>query len=313
MDDVTESTMAIESTFNSIVNEIQMSNLNFAIQLTPFSAYITLKKSTVTKKNGKLADPSPPVFMLFQKSSQDLCAAQEEISRLSSALKISESKCEEVIRKNLLLSENLKSADEDLLLSRETNENLLMKIEAKDKELDKLLSIKKDIESKFKHQKADHAAILGEADAQCKAMAKTIKAKEKEIHNIHIKLSNSQDKIANLKGDISEFKAKESKLERSLKTVESKLLRLQSKTKQVSFSSQTDNTIDTPYAITDKLPPIFGSKLCTLTRPVFISNSVPNLATLEQVEVNEDDLTRDAAEEALSCVYDGYDGLLDLF
>ena len=42
----TESTMAIETTFNSILNEIQLSKLNFVMQLTPYAAYITLKKST---------------------------------------------------------------------------------------------------------------------------------------------------------------------------------------------------------------------------------------------------------------------------
>ena len=40
-------TMAIDTTFNSILNEIQLSKLNFAIHLTPYAAYITLKKSTL--------------------------------------------------------------------------------------------------------------------------------------------------------------------------------------------------------------------------------------------------------------------------
>ena len=74
--------------------------------------------------------------------------------------------------------------------------------------------------------------------------------------------------------------------------------------KQRSVSSQTCSTIDIPYAITDKLPPIFGSKLCIQTRPVFISNSLPNLDTIVQVKTSEEDLLRDAAEEALSCMYD---------
>ena len=209
MEAVTDVTMAINSTFNSIVNEIQMSNLNFVIQVTPFAAYITLKKSAQTKKNGELAEPSPPIFMLLQKSHQDLCVAQKEIIRLNHALEISEKNFEEVSTKNALLSESLKSADTELVFSNESNKNLIKKIEAQDKDLATLLSNKKDIELELKIQKTDYATSLGEKDAQLKAMTKIIKSKEKEIHNINIKLTNSQDKIANLKEDVSNYKTKE--------------------------------------------------------------------------------------------------------
>ena len=78
--------MAVANTFNSIVSEIQMSKLNFTIQLTPFTAYITLKKSTQVDKNGVPSEPAPPIFLLLQQTHEDLLMAQEELSTLRVAL-----------------------------------------------------------------------------------------------------------------------------------------------------------------------------------------------------------------------------------
>ena len=86
----TEFKMAVDTTFNSILNEIQLSNLNFAIQLSPYAAYITLKKTTQVNRNGAHLTPSPPVFMLLQESYKNQSAAYEEIARLSEALSESE-------------------------------------------------------------------------------------------------------------------------------------------------------------------------------------------------------------------------------
>ena len=59
-----ELTMVVDSKFNSILKEIQQSKLNFVISLTPFSANITLKKSTQVDKNGAHIPPAPPSFLL---------------------------------------------------------------------------------------------------------------------------------------------------------------------------------------------------------------------------------------------------------
>ena len=46
MSSVTELTMAINETLGSLLSQIQLSNLNYNIQLTPFAAYITLKSQS---------------------------------------------------------------------------------------------------------------------------------------------------------------------------------------------------------------------------------------------------------------------------
>ena len=85
--------MAINATYNSILNEIQLSNLNYSIQLTPYAAYIVLKKSTQVNLNGVSTTHSPPVFLLFQQLQRDLKAAIKENTSLRAALYESEKKC----------------------------------------------------------------------------------------------------------------------------------------------------------------------------------------------------------------------------
>ena len=89
----TEFTMAIDATFNSILNGIQLSRLNFSIHLTPFAAYITLKKSTQVDRNGDSFAPSPPLCSLLQQAYKDQITAQEEIIGLRASLQECEQSC----------------------------------------------------------------------------------------------------------------------------------------------------------------------------------------------------------------------------
>ena len=47
-----DSTMAAAIAFNNIVNLVQSSNLNFRLELSPFAANISLKKTPVKNKSG---------------------------------------------------------------------------------------------------------------------------------------------------------------------------------------------------------------------------------------------------------------------
>ena len=103
----------------------------------------------------------------------------------------------------------------------------------------------------------------------------------------------------------SDLKNSECMLQSGTKKLEVRLKKLEGCKKQKrTVSSQTRSSIDVPYAVTDTLPPIFGSKLCVRSKPLFMSNSLPNLSTVVMVEVTEDDLLLEAAEEALAQQYD---------
>ena len=78
MNQITELKMAVDAKFLSILNEIQHSNLNFSLQLTPFAAYITLKKSALKDQNGINAVPTPSILLLLQQAQQMIANLREE-------------------------------------------------------------------------------------------------------------------------------------------------------------------------------------------------------------------------------------------
>ena len=70
--------MAVNNTYSSIISEIQLSNLNFSIQMTPFASYITLKKSVQKDIDGVQATPTPPLLFLLQEARQQILYLQNE-------------------------------------------------------------------------------------------------------------------------------------------------------------------------------------------------------------------------------------------
>ena len=99
-------------------------------------------------------------------------------------------------------------------------------------------------------------------------------------------------------------RSKTIKAERKLATLENIVKELESKSVQ-SISCQTINYPEVPYLVTQPLPPIFGSDLCKITKPInFLSRSQPDMSTLTWVRVTEEDVVENAAEEALNEQFD---------
>ena len=78
--------MAASSCFSSILYEIQLSNLNFKIEMTPFAAFIILKKTVVKDKNGLPANPSPPILFLLQQAQQVIEDLRNENEQLKAII-----------------------------------------------------------------------------------------------------------------------------------------------------------------------------------------------------------------------------------
>ena len=75
-------TMAVNSTFSSILNDIQLSDLNFKIEMTPFAAIITLKKTVV---NIKLTAATEKVATI-EKNKDDAKALRDELKIIQNKL-----------------------------------------------------------------------------------------------------------------------------------------------------------------------------------------------------------------------------------
>ena len=66
--------MVANKSFDNILEQITTSNLNFHLQMSPFSALISLKKSPVKDKSGALLLPQAPIPS-FSKTSEATIAA----------------------------------------------------------------------------------------------------------------------------------------------------------------------------------------------------------------------------------------------
>ena len=242
--------MAIDATFNSIIAGIQLSNLNFAVQLTPFAAYITLKRSTQIDKNGVHVSPSPPLVTLLQKSYVDLNMAQDEIVRLRASLEESNQRYEDLVTTNASLLTKLEAADDNLTRAHDTNNGLMKKVDDKENEVNKLEITKKDIANDLKLVKKEYNQYVSDTENQLKSLQKANKNKEKEMYNLKRDLANSCDTVSNLKSEVSQIKLRNSKLVKDSNYLNKQLKKLSISKEYISSSSQTTNTVDTDHKCT---------------------------------------------------------------
>ena len=99
--------MAVDATFSSILNKIQLSNLNFTIQVTPYAAYITLKKSTLKDHDGFYAVPSPPVLSLLQEAQHMIAIKNTEILELKESYEDFRVKIDDIMAENASLLDEI--------------------------------------------------------------------------------------------------------------------------------------------------------------------------------------------------------------
>ena len=81
--DVKSSTMLASNVFKDILDKIQSSNLNFQLQVSPFSAQISLKKSLVKDKSGNML---PPPDSLRAQSHEEIKNLVDKNKRLQKEL-----------------------------------------------------------------------------------------------------------------------------------------------------------------------------------------------------------------------------------
>lgn len=211
---VTELEMAASNTFSSIINEIQLSNLNFSISMTPFAAYITLKKTVRKNINGVYATPAPPLLCLFQQSQGENRRLQVEISKLKAAVDTLEEKYENAIRENL----------EHLEYSEETNKtNLHTRVDNAEREAKKNLAEISKLERKLKENKKKRTAELNNLQCQIKDLKTERKLKKKKNHDLKRNLQNVHDTLKEYKAEKSQCKTKNTRLEAEIRKLQSKL------------------------------------------------------------------------------------------
>ena len=239
---VTELEMCVNNTFGSILNEIQLSNLNFTLQVTPYAAYITLKKSVQKDRNGVPATPSPPLLYLLQQAQQVILQLQHENYKLKTAVAALEEKTKSTLDEKDALVDTIKEANETAAGLAATNNNLNDMITEAEKESSKIKAEKIVLESKIKEARKKYDVELKDLQTQVKTLTKTIKTKEKEIMHLDKIVENTRSTLKNVKSENSQLKTCKSKLETEKRKLENQNVKKEKvKTKLLKSENSDEN------------------------------------------------------------------------
>ena len=311
--------MAASKAFDYIIECVKSSNLNFCVQLSPFSANISIKKTLVKDKSGDYLKPQVPDPYLLKKhviEITDLSKKVKDLENVIDALQLrlmqSDKDCKhayDIIRD---LESNLQIKQENIDVKEY---NLETEIENKSSEINNLYDVNKQLQNQSEtlevslqeHKKEIHDLKKCLQNSRCaanklnKELNETRTNFDKEFRDI---IKKSRSEIKAWKRDLGRERSEKIRVEKKLTTVDNLVKKIQSKIVK-SVSSQTMGSIDLPYMVTEPLPPIFGSQLCYRSKPIpYIAKSLPNLSTLSWVRVTEEDFMVDAAEQAINELYD---------
>ena len=233
MSSITDLTMALNSTYGAILNQIQLSNLNFSINMTPFAAYITLKKSVQKDLHGVPSTPSPPVLYILQ---QEHCALQAENDELKVTSEILKNKLDDVENQNVGLLKEVESKNTIVDVLEANNKTLNRKVDVLENELSRCGAAKAATESRIKESKKKHVEEVRELQEQVTKLNKVVKAKNK----VDKDLSNAREVIKTLKADKSVLKTNKTKLEGEIRTLEKRIKIISRATETFSEKNDTN-------------------------------------------------------------------------
>ena len=195
--------MLADQTFNNILDKIQRSNLNFQLQVSPFSAFISLKKSLVKDRSGSfllppLTQPSTPLSSPTVNT--DLLV---KINKLEADLQIQKNIHEKAVNK-------LNDASEKLRFCEEKSTKLEMENKAlkhKNKSLASKLETKTIETNQMK-------AAVAELDKEKNVISVALKSVKQDLK---VQRKTSEDKLLIYEKkltELNEFKSKKLNEER---------------------------------------------------------------------------------------------------
>ena len=185
------------------------------MKMTPFAAYITLKKTVQTDVNGFQVNPAPPLLFLLQK-------AQEDIQRLEVDNVKWKAAAERSAHEAQVLLDSLEETNQAVEDLANKNSSLHERIAKAEEENSKIHAVKTDYEYKFKENKKKYLEELNELQLQIKDLAKTNKTREKEVHDLNRNLENTRGSLKSCKTEKSQLKINKTKLEVEIRKLKQK-------------------------------------------------------------------------------------------
>ena len=205
---------------------IKNSDLNYCVQETSFSLNVQLKKKFVNRWE---SSHSPNIYSqpMTANTSVNKSTLEEELK-----LELDKLKAEKEVFRDTIQSLETKLAKAESELIKHFKEKTTLS-KALDTEVETCKNLKKAI-----NNLQSDAAVLAH-DSSC--TYKTLKSKEKEIHNLEKKSNNQQDTMDRLKADLADLKVEKAVFEKQIKVIEKKAKKNAKKeTKAVSYSESKD-------------------------------------------------------------------------
>ena len=215
---------------------IKASQLDFIIQETPYSSFITIRK-----KFQKGFNPSEVTKSITAKGKdQKLEEANLENRKLREVIKECEAQLESVKEDSIILQAKLGKAEKDIVKLKEEN------IKEKERFVEEVSILKNQIKGK------SDEILLHKADAM--KVGKTVESLEKEVHNYEKKIVDMETKIETINASKAEIKKERDKLLKDVKNLSKNykkshiLKNLATQTEAVSQDESENNNLTPKHA-----------------------------------------------------------------
>ena len=252
------STMMASNTFDRLLREIQSSNLNFQLQVSPLSAQISVKKSLVRDRDGTYHHPVLP-------SISSPCKRQCEVACRKELDKLRHDFAE--------VNNDCAIKTEELVASKKTISTLEAKLTKAEAEVVKIFEEKKSEADILKKQVKVLQKEIDDLKKEEKCLTKTIKEKDREAVKIQNKCDNIEANVKRLKSNATVLRNESKKLEKE-RLRKSKVIPSKSQMKSITPSS-------TVTAL-PSLPPIQKNFLNNNHGPIEVCDDITPVATASQ-------------------------------
>ena len=238
--DFANHTMLADQAFNKILDNVQKSNLNFQLQVSPFSALISLKKSLVKDRSGSLLLPPTPLTTVQSPlpssptMNADLGELLAKIEELKSDLLSQKNNHEDASKKLKIYEENSNKLDKENKTLKQENKSLVGKLETKILEATQL----KATVVELNREKNVLSVALKSAKQDLKIQSK---ASEGKLVKYEKKLS-----------ELNEFKTKKLNEERQEKIRKKKELRKEAKKRENNNKKPNNDTPAVKEEVSDE-------------------------------------------------------------
>ena len=189
--------MLADQAFNNILDGVQKSNLNFQMQVLPFSAFISLKKSLVKNKSGSFQ--LPPAHPTVQ-SPLPSPTMNEDIGKLLATIKELETdllnnknnnleeaakNCEDTSDKLKFYEEHSRKLEKENKALRQENKTLVEKLETKAHDINQLKTTVAELNKDKNVLNVALKSVKQDLKAQIKASEDKLKTCEKKLIELH--------------------------------------------------------------------------------------------------------------------------------